>query len=155
MPKRNTRLALFGIAASLALTLGVAAPANAATTTDYCKSVLNQWNQSHTERPSAALQCQMQAGPARQFGYTGPVDGVMGVNSWIGVQRWLASDSRWGFSGAIDGTPDVGTYKAIQRVAAYRSVPSGYYYTGPIDGYPGPNTWKYFAYKIKIWYFSS
>ncbi|MFE2555457.1 GH25 family lysozyme [Streptomyces sp. NPDC059352] len=68
---------------------------------------------------------------AQLGGYTGPLDGVLGPNSWKGVQTVLAQ----GYSdGPIDGTPDPDTYKGLQRLAA------DYGYTGPIDGVPGPNT---------------
>ena len=67
-------------------------------------------------------------------GYAGPIDSVMGVQSWAGVQRNLARES--GYTGPIDGVPGVNTYKAVQRWA------SSHGYTGPIDGAPGVNTWK-------------
>lgn len=67
-------------------------------------------------------------------GYTGPIDGVMGVNSFKGVQTNLARE--YGYGGSIDGVPGINTWKAVQRWAAR------YGYSGPIDGYPGPNTWR-------------
>lgn len=67
-------------------------------------------------------------------GYTGPLDGVMGVESWRGVQRNLARES--GYTGPIDGVPGGNTWKAVQRWATH------YGYSGPIDGAPGKNTWR-------------
>ena len=67
-------------------------------------------------------------------GYTGPLDGAMGVNSWRGVQVNLARES--GYTGPLDGVPGPSTWRAVQRWA------SRYGYTGPVDGVPGPNTWR-------------
>ena len=67
-------------------------------------------------------------------GYTGPQDGVLGVNSWQGIQANLARES--GYTGPLDGVPGPNTWAAMQRWAAR------YGYTGPIDGAPGPNTWR-------------
>lgn len=67
-------------------------------------------------------------------GYTGPLDGVMGENSWKGVQTNLSRE--YGYIGPIDGDPGVNTWKAFQRWGAR------YGYGGPIDGYPGVNTWR-------------
>lgn len=70
-------------------------------------------------------------------GYTGPTDGVLGVNSWIGIQNNLKRE--YGYDGPADGYPGTNTWKALQRWAAK------YGYTGPIDGAPGPNTWRFVA----------
>lgn len=67
-------------------------------------------------------------------GYTGPLDGVMGVNSFKAMQTNLARE--YGYTGPIDGIPGINTWKAVQRWAAR------YGYTGPIDGVPGKNTWR-------------
>jgi peptidoglycan hydrolase-like protein with peptidoglycan-binding domain len=71
---------------------------------------------------------------ARSHGYTGPIDGVMGKNSWAGVQRGLQASA--GYTGPADGVPGANTYKAMQTLAAR----SGY--TGPIDGALGPNSYR-------------
>ncbi|MBV1851319.1 GH25 family lysozyme [Catellatospora tritici] len=68
---------------------------------------------------------------AGRGGYTGPVDGVMGVNSWKGVQTAVRG---YGYTGPIDGVPGVNTYRAIQSLARDGG------YTGPVDGELGPNT---------------
>lgn len=47
-------------------------------------------------------------------GYTGPIDGVMGVRSWAGVQTGLR---HYGYLGKIDGAPGPLTYKALQQMA--------------------------------------
>ena len=66
-------------------------------------------------------------------GYTGPIDGVMGVLSWKGVQRGL---THYGYTGVIDGEPGPLTFQALQRMA------SKFGYSGPIDGQMGANSWK-------------
>jgi GH25 family lysozyme M1 (1,4-beta-N-acetylmuramidase)/lysozyme family protein len=68
---------------------------------------------------------------AQRGGYTGPVDGVMGVNSWKGVQTAVRG---FGYTGPIDGVPGTNTYLAIQTLARDGG------YTGPVDGVLGPNT---------------
>jgi peptidoglycan hydrolase-like protein with peptidoglycan-binding domain len=68
---------------------------------------------------------------AGRGGYTGPVDGVMGVNSWKGVQTAVKG---YGYTGPVDGIPGTNTYKAIQSLAQDGG------YTGPVDGALGPNT---------------
>ncbi|ALO09462.1 hypothetical protein AQF52_3868 [Streptomyces venezuelae] len=69
-----------------------------------------------------------------QFGgYTGPIDGVLGPNSWKGVQTLL---TRLGlYTGPVDGAPGTNTYKGLQQLAQRGG------YTGPVDGIMGPNTY--------------
>jgi hypothetical protein len=69
-------------------------------------------------------------------GYTGPIDGVPGVNTYAALQRAMRG---YGYTGPIDGVPGTNTWKAVQRLA------SGYGYTGPVDGVMGPNSWRGFA----------
>ncbi|MEU8024057.1 MULTISPECIES: peptidoglycan DD-metalloendopeptidase family protein [Micromonospora] len=69
-------------------------------------------------------------------GYTGPIDGVPGVNTYAALQRAMRG---YGYTGPIDGVPGVNTWKAVQRLA------SGWGYTGPVDGVMGPNSWRGFA----------
>lgn len=73
---------------------------------------------------------------ASKNGYTGPLDGQMGKNSWAGVQRGLR---QFGYTGPDDGAPGANTYKAMQ-VAAQR-----FGYSGPIDGSMGANSYRGFA----------
>ena len=98
----------------------------------YCQSS-NGGSTSFTQD----LQCRLQEGPASHYGYTGPIDGVMGTNSWKGMQSFLAAN--YGYTGPIDGAPGTNTYKALQRWAADGS--HGGTYTGPIDGVMGTNSW--------------
>jgi GH25 family lysozyme M1 (1,4-beta-N-acetylmuramidase) len=66
-------------------------------------------------------------------GYTGPVDGVPGVNTYSALQRAMRA---YGYTGPIDGVPGVNTWSAVQRLAAQWG------YTGPVDGVMGPNSWR-------------
>lgn len=114
-------------------------------TTLYCHRNLYR-DQSGTALPSQALWCQVQAGPAATKGYRGDVDGVMGPNSWAGLQRYLQENH--GYPGPIDGIPGTNTYKAMQRWAAI------FGYGGAVDGVMGPNSWRGFAYGVKVNFFS-
>jgi GH25 family lysozyme M1 (1,4-beta-N-acetylmuramidase)/lysozyme family protein len=70
---------------------------------------------------------------ARRGGYTGPIDGIPGVNTWIGVQKVLREVGY--YDGPVDGDPGINTYKGLQLLAEDGG------YSGPIDGVPGPNTY--------------
>lgn len=70
---------------------------------------------------------------ARTGGYTGPLDGLPGVNTWRALQGLL---QRYDYRGPLDGVPGTNTYKALQRLA------SAYGYTGPVDGVPGARTFE-------------
>ncbi|MFI5784306.1 GH25 family lysozyme [Streptomyces sp. NPDC051640] len=69
-------------------------------------------------------------------GYTGPIDGVPGPNTYAALQRSLRG---WGYTGPIDGVMGPNSWAAVQRLAASHG------YTGPIDGAMGPNSWRGFA----------
>ncbi|MEU6076809.1 peptidoglycan DD-metalloendopeptidase family protein [Micromonospora sp. NPDC047074] len=69
-------------------------------------------------------------------GYTGPIDGAPGPNTYAALQRAMRA---YGYTGPIDGAPGPNTWRAVQRLA------SGWGYTGPIDGVMGPNSWRGFA----------
>jgi len=73
---------------------------------------------------------------AKMYGYTGPIDGVLGTNSWAGTQRGLRN---YGYTGPDDGIPGTNTYKAMQQLASHWG------YTGPIDGVLGTNSYKALA----------
>lgn len=75
---------------------------------------------------------------ASLYNYTGPIDGILGPNSWAGFQRALAD---YGYSVNDTGTPDSATYSAMQSLA---TIHGGY--TGPVDGVMGPNSYRGFAY---------
>jgi len=70
---------------------------------------------------------------ASHHGYSGPIDGVLGTQSWAGTQRGLAD---YGYTGPADGVPGTNTYMAMQRLASH------YGYTGPIDGVMGGNSYR-------------
>lgn len=64
--------------------------------------------------------------------YNGPIDGVLGVNSWKAIQTWLQKVGLYG--GPIDGVPGKNTYIALQKVAQKAG------YSGPLDGVLGVNS---------------
>jgi len=124
-----TSVGLAALASSI-----VAEPASAASVaTSYCASV--KFKQQTTN--NQAMWCHVQYGVAYQGGYSGPVDGIPGVNTWKGTQTWLKR--HYGYSGAIDGVPGPLTYSAMQRAGRNTG------YTGPIDGIMGPNSWRAWA----------
>lgn len=71
-----------------------------------------------------------------ESGYTGPIDGVPGVNTYAALQLNMRN---YGYTGPIDGIMGPNSWKAVQRLASYHG------YTGPIDGIMGPNSWRGFA----------
>ena len=77
-------------------------------------------------------------------GYTGPVNGVMGVNSWKGVQRYLNNN---GAALAVDGAPGPATYRAMQnKINQFGSnVPRV-----TVDGIVGPATYRSWAAMLLI-----
>lgn len=66
-------------------------------------------------------------------GYPGPLDGLLGTESWKAFQRYLAQD--WQYPGPIDGDPGPNTKRALQRM-----LMEWFGYPGPIDGLWGPNS---------------
>lgn len=122
-----------------------ATAASANTVTPYCQSA-----SVGSTTFSQSMQCRLQEGPAARWGYTGPVDGAMGVNSWKGVQRFVTA--HYGYTGPIDGVPGTNTYKALQRWAGDTS--HGGTYTGPVDGVMGPNSWLGLDRAIQYDYYS-
>ncbi len=91
----------------------------------------------------------MQAGPATfgSFKYTGPIDGVMGTNSWKGVMSYLAAD--WGYTGPVDGVPGPNTYNAMIR--AGNSV--GDFGVQPQNGTLSQADWQNWAVLIAYGFF--
>ncbi|RSS96307.1 peptidoglycan-binding protein [Streptomyces sp. WAC05292] len=69
--------------------------------------------------------------------YTGAIDGLLGTESWKGMQRVLRS---YGYTGAIDGIVGTGTIKALQQY-----LKSDGFYSGAIDGIAGSGTRAAFA----------
>ncbi len=142
--RRSLIAATLAVVAVGGLTLSGAQAASANSWTSFCSTGV--YNDTTTETaPSQQMWCRVQGGPAAANGYTGTVDGVMGVNSWKGLQRHLAANFQ--YYGPIDGQPGTNTYKAMQRNAAQVG------YAGPIDGQMGPNSWKYFNLAMKIQWF--
>lgn len=76
---------------------------------------------------------------ARPGGYTGAIDGVMGTNSWEGVQRYLNSNIGAGLT--VDGVAGTNTNKAIQRWI------NTFDWVTPVvvDGVRGPATYESWA----------
>ncbi|MFD5317564.1 peptidoglycan-binding protein [Streptomyces sp. NPDC127098] len=75
----------------------------------------------------------------RDWGYTGPIDGLLGTESWMALQRFLRSAH--GYGGPIDGIVGPETVMALQRWMRTWD------YDGPIDGIAGPGTQAAF----KLW----
>ncbi|MDQ2586566.1 M23 family metallopeptidase [Saccharothrix yanglingensis] len=71
-----------------------------------------------------------------EHGYTGPIDGVPGTNTYAALQRGVRGH---GYTGPVDGVMGPNSWAGVQRLAA------GWGYTGPIDGVMGPNSWRGFA----------
>ncbi|MFF9573373.1 peptidoglycan-binding protein [Streptomyces sp. NPDC014685] len=70
--------------------------------------------------------------------YSGGIDGLLGTESWKGMQRILRDN--WGYTGAIDGIVGPETIKALQRF-----LRSAGYYSGAVDGIAGAGTRAGFA----------
>ena len=141
MKKKLMAVSSIGVATILSF-VG-AQPASANTWDQFCND--HVYDDTYYESaPNRQMWCRVQGGPARIAGYTGPVDGYMGVNSWKGFQNHLRA---YGYTGPIDGVPGTNTYKAMQRMAADIN------YTGPIDGVMGPNSWRTFNEAVKIQFF--
>ncbi|MDT0318584.1 peptidoglycan-binding domain-containing protein [Streptomyces millisiae] len=81
--------------------------------------------------PTSHARC-LQVWLERSWGYEGPIDGLLGTESWMAYQRYLAH--RWGYDGPIDGIVGSGTVSALQRSLV------AWGYDGEIDGIPGPET---------------
>ncbi len=69
----------------------------------------------------------------RDWGYSGPIDGLLGTGSWQAMQRYLKK--HWQYRGPIDGIVGSGTVKGLQRM-----LKQHYGYRGDIDGIAGPQT---------------
>ncbi|MER5985742.1 peptidoglycan-binding protein [Streptomyces sp. NPDC001787] len=86
---------------------------------------------------SASLAKRVQLMLADQWGYYGAIDGALGTESWVAMQRYLRI---YGYTGALDGIVGTGTIKALQRALNDES-----YYSGAIDGIVRPATRAAFA----------
>ncbi|OIH93789.1 hypothetical protein [Curtobacterium sp. MCBA15_001] len=73
---------------------------------------------------------------AGYYGYKGPIDGVMGPNSWTGVSEQLAKGGYFR-AGDLHNWESEEVIRALQRWAAAHGQ-----YSGPIDGEWGPNSYR-------------
>lgn len=143
MKRRLASIAMMALVATLLVPVG-AQSASANTITTYCSENLYAQTPS-SPQPSTALYCQMQE-LARLHGYVGPINGVLGVNSWKGVQSYLRDN--WGYTGPVNGIPGVNTYKAMQRAGnqfAWWPTPSA------VDGTLETRDWQAFAYVVRLY----
>jgi peptidoglycan hydrolase-like protein with peptidoglycan-binding domain len=70
---------------------------------------------------------------AREWGYTGIIDGIPGSLTWTALQSFLRT--HWGYQGAIDGLPG-----RLSWTAAQRWLQASHGYLGALDGLFGPRT---------------
>jgi hypothetical protein len=87
--------------------------------------------------PDSSTQARIQKDLAARGRYSGPIDGVWGVNSIKGIQTTCANV---GYPGPIDGEPGPNTCHYVQVYAQRFGS-----YTGPVDSILGPNSWNGFA----------
>lgn len=145
---RKILSAATSIVAAAVLVLVAVQPASANSWTAFCLDQVQYTAHNQTGQPTARLQCQMQGGPAAHYGYTGPVNGLIGVNTWAGIQRYLQAE--WGYTGPANGIPGPNTYNAMIRAGNLWSYPNG---TRPQDGSLTEADWQNFAYLLKLTYF--
>ena len=115
--------------------------------TPYCAAHL--YANTHLQSPpNTALYCQMPSFGSTWDGYTGPVNGKMGRNSWKAVQRYL--QDRWKYKGPINGIPGPYTYRAMQRAGNAW----GWYPTpNAEDRTMGSRDWVAWAYHVRTSFF--
>lgn len=87
--------------------------------------------------PSATTQKRVQTALAARGRYSGPKDGVWGLNSIKGIQTTCKNV---GYTGPVDGQPGPSTCHYVQVYAKKFGS-----YTGPVDSVLGPNSWSGFA----------
>ena len=87
--------------------------------------------------PDAAIQKRIQAALTKRGRYSGPVNGIWGVESIKGIQTTCANV---GYVGPINGIPGANTCHYVQ---VYAQKFGGY--TGPVNSVLGPNSWDGFA----------
>ena len=130
------------------LTFAGTQTASAQTITAYCQANEYTLDWESNSLPNQILYCQMQEGPASNFGYVGPVNGVMGTNSWKGIQAYLANG--WNYTGPVNGVPGVNTYKAMQRAGNFAADLN---HQVAVNGTMNLQSWKNFALEIETQYF--
>ncbi|WP_369267244.1 peptidoglycan-binding domain-containing protein [Streptomyces harbinensis] len=138
-PKRLTKTlvtftALAAIGGTGLMTAGSAhalpaAPVERAAVTSDAVTPLEVVNLGLTTREAMNVQCALR----ENWDYNGPIDGLLGTESWKAFQRLL--QARYGYTGAIDGIVGPGTISALQR-----ALEQHYDYAGGIDGIAGPET---------------
>ncbi|MBB5873577.1 hypothetical protein F4553_007011 [Allocatelliglobosispora scoriae] len=94
-----------------------------------------------TGEPGPVFYTRMQNWLRITNGYTGPVNGVPGVNTYAALQRAMRG---YGYTGPVNGVMGVNSWRAVQTLAA------DYGYTGPLNGVMGPNSWRGFARFINL-----
>ncbi len=152
MIKKKVASVLGTLVVATAISLVAVQPASAATA--YCDAHMYDNNQSLTGLPNQSLQCQMQQGPAQGWGtnsfvYTGPVNGVMGTNSWKGVMAFLKAE--WGYTGPVNGIPGPNTYNAMIRAGNL----TGWNGTRAQDGSLDQADWQNWAYYVRTDFFGA
>lgn len=129
---------LAAIAFALPAQAATAGPATVARTADSAQVLAPNDtfnNLGLTTREAQAVQRFL----AARYGYTGPIDGQLGTDSWMALQLEMV---RFGsYTGPIDGIVDTETIAALQQLL--ESPIAGY--TGPIDGIDSPETEAAFA----------
>jgi len=121
--------------------------ASANTWDPYCSAHFYDNNQTLNPSNNKSMWCQVQGGIASDYGYTGPVNGIPGVNTYKALQRYLQAN--WGYTAGIDGVLGVNSYKAMQRAAVASGWVDGTAYTGPIDGTMAQRDWAAWAYHAR------
>lgn len=115
------------------------APAEAATTriADACRSVPTTTTE-FDGIPGTIFYKRLQClgSMAGYYGYKGPIDGVMGPNSWTGVSEQLAKGGYFR-AGDLHNWESAEVVRALQRWAAAHGQ-----YSGPVDGIWGPNSYR-------------
>jgi lysozyme family protein len=108
--------ALVGITTASLITASAAfaasAPATRPAVTSEPVSVLAVNNLGLTTGEAENVQNWMK----QYWGYTGPIDGRLGTESWKAFQRFLKE--HWGYTGPLDGEVERGTVVALQRFLA-------------------------------------
>lgn len=136
----------------VALTGALAGPASAySSITSYCQSHLyhNPDGQA-AGQPTKAVQCELQVGPATDGGYNGPADGVLGPNSWKGIQQFLKNNG-W-YSGPVDGAPGPNTYNGLIKWGNTSTYPPNG--VRPLDGSLNDADWQNVADIMWSWFYS-
>jgi len=132
-------------------TAAQAAPASAATAVESatCTGIYPGLDQTRSSgSPTCGFWWAVQSNEAYDGGYRGPWNGTMGVNSWMGVQRYLNNANGAGL--VVDGQPGPATYRAIQRHINLRAAYTPEIRPVSVDGILGPNTYKGWSFVLMM-----